>query len=137
MAYGTRDQFITPTQLDDYAGAVKDCWGKRALIGVYLLFHWLNVSLRVVSQSQKDSHENCSEDEDIVSCEWTKELFVNLSDPDLIKRVEEKYEALDGIEKGLITYLKIALDEMFNMSDVVITSLQEFFKNFAWDDVAK
>ena len=62
---------------------------------------------------------------------------MNLSDPDLIKRVEEKYEALDGIEKGLITYLKIALDEMFNMSDVVITSLQEFFKNFAWDDVAK
>ena len=34
-------------------------------------------------------------------------------------------------------YLKIALDEMFTMSDVAITSLPEFFKAFARDGVAK
>ena len=59
------------------------------------------------------------------------------SDPDLIKRVEDKYEALDGFDQGGIIYVKISLDEMFNMSDVIITSIQEFFKKFAQDGVAK
>ena len=50
------------------------------------------------------------------------------SDPDLIKRVEDKYEDLDEIEQGGITYLDFYLDEMFNMSDVVITFLHELLK---------
>ena len=62
---------------------------------------------------------------------------MNSSDPALIKRIYDKYEALDGIEEGEITYLNIYLDEMFNMSDVVITSLQELLKNFSQDVVAK
>ena len=45
-----------------------------------------------------------------------------------IKRVEEKYEALYG--------LAIAFDDIFNMSDVVITLLQESFKKFVRDGVA-
>ena len=48
---------------------------------------------------------------------------MNSSDPDLLKRVEENYEALDGLDQGGITYFNIYLNEMFNMSDVVITSL--------------
>ena len=44
---------------------------------------------------------------------------------------------MDRIEQGGITYLNIALDEMFNMSDIVITLLQKFFKNFYRDGVAK
>ena len=55
----------------------------------------------------------------------------------LIKRVEKKYGALDGLEQGGITYLKIALDKIFNMSDVAITLIQEFFKKLAQDGVAK
>ena len=51
--------------------------------------------------------------------------------------VEDKYEALDRLEQGGITYLNMALDEMFNMSDVIITFLQEFLKNFARDGIAK
>ena len=39
MAYGMRDPFIIPTLVDDYAGTVEDCWGGRAIIGVYLLSH--------------------------------------------------------------------------------------------------
>ena len=107
MAYGTRDQFITPTQLDDYAGAVKYCWGKRALIGVYLLFHWLKVLLHVVAQLQRDSYKNCSNAEEIVSCELTKELFVNSSDMSPIKRVEKKYEELYGLSKGELLTSKL------------------------------
>ena len=49
---------------------------------------------------------------------------MKFSDPALIKRVEEKYEALDGLEQGVITYLNISLDDIFNMSDVIITSHQ-------------
>ena len=66
-----------------------------------------------------------------------KDLFVDSSDPALIKGVEQKFEAMDRIEQGGITYLNIALDEMFNMSDIVITLLQKFFKNFYRDGVAK
>ena len=62
---------------------------------------------------------------------------MNSPDTDLIKRVEEKYEAMDRLEQGVVTYIKIALDEMFNTSDVIITLLQEFFNNFARDGVSK
>ena len=68
---------------------------------------------------------------------WAKELFINSTSPSLIKRIESKYDTIKGLEEGGITYLKIALDEMFDMSDIVITLLQDFFKNFARDGVAK
>ena len=66
-----------------------------------------------------------------------KGLFLKSSDPALVKRVEENYEAPYGLEQGGITYLKIAFDDMFNMSGVVITSLYEVFKNFDRYGVAK
>ena len=97
----------------------------------------VEVLLHLIAQFHRDSYENCSDDEDIVSCEWTKELFIKSSYPTTIKRVEENYEALYGIEKGGMTCLNIDLDEMFNISDVVINSLQQFFKNFTWNGVAK
>ena len=137
MAYDMRYLFIIPMLVYEYAGAVDDCWGNRASAGVYLLSHWSKVSLHVVAQFQRDSCKNWSEDKDIISCEWPKELFVNYSYPALIKMVEDKYEALEGIEQGRITYLNISLDEMFITSGVVITSLHLFFTNFAWDSVAK
>ncbi len=34
-------------------------------------------------------------------------------------------------EQGGITYIKIALDEMFTISKTVVTTHQEFFENFA------
>ena len=49
---------------------------------------------------------------------------MNSSGPALIKRVGEKYEVLYRLEKVVITYLKIALDEINNISDVLITLLQ-------------
>ena len=61
---------------------------------------------------------------------------MNSSNTVLIKRVEYKYEVLDGLEQGRIAYLKISLDYIFNMSDVVITSIKEFFKKFSQDGVA-
>ena len=61
---------------------------------------------------------------------------MNYSYPALIKMAEKKYEELDRLDQGVIKYLKIALDDMFNMSDIVITSIHEFFKNFARDGLA-
>ena len=78
----------------------------------------------MVDQFQRYLYENCSYGEDIFSFEWTKEIFINYIDPALIKRVEDKHEALGRLEQGGITYLKIALDDMFNMSDVFITLIQ-------------
>ena len=68
--------------------------------GVYLLYRWSNVSLHVVSHPQRNSYGNCNDDEDIVSCEWKKEIFVNSLNPNIIKRLEEKYKELDGIDQG-------------------------------------
>ena len=137
MGYDMLAPFIIPKLVDSRASTVGDRWGDPTSTGLNLFQHWSKLSLSTVALYQKDSYENCADDEDIVSCEWTKELFVNSSSPALVKRIEEKYEALDGLAQGGITYLKIALDEMFDMSDIVITSLQDFFKNFARDGVAK
>ena len=72
MAYDMIDPFIIPTLVDDYVVAVEDSWGIRGAMGVYLLSHWSKVLLYVVVHSQMDSYENCSDDEDIASCKWTK-----------------------------------------------------------------
>ena len=134
-AYEMRYQFVIPALIYVYASAVKDSWGNHVATGVYLLYHWSKVSLRVVAQSQRYSYANYNKDKDRISCDCTNERFLNSSDPTLIKKVKEKHEALDGLEQGGITYLNIFLDEMLNMSDAITNSLQEFFKNFVQDDI--
>ncbi len=66
-----------------------------------------------------------------------KEFLTNLCDINLVKCIEEKYNKLFEYEQGEITYLKIALDEMFMMSNMVITSLQKFLKQFAQEWVVR
>ena len=100
MAYDTRYPFIKPTLVDEYDGAVDDLWGNCAEPWVYLLSHRSKIFLCAISQLQMYSYNNFSNNEDIVSCEWTKELFVNSSYLSLVKSMEDKYEALDGLEKG-------------------------------------
>ena len=103
MDYDMIDLFIIPTLVDEYTSAVEGRWGNCTATGVYLLSHWSKVSLRVATQFQSDFYANCIGNEDIVSCERTKDPFINSSDPALIKLVDEKYEALDGINQGGIT----------------------------------
>ena len=81
--------------------------------------------------SKMDSYDHCVDNEDIDSCKWTLELFVNYWDGYLIKRIEEKYETLDELEQGGITYLNFAFDGMSSMSNFVITSLYDFIKKFS------
>ena len=76
--------FVIPTLVGEYSGVVKDSWGNRATTGVYLLSHWSKVSLRVVARPRMNSYANCDDNEDIVSCEWKKEIFVNSSNSNII-----------------------------------------------------
>ncbi len=69
--------------------------------------------------------------------EWVKELLTNLCDINLVKCIDEKFDCLAEYEQEGITYLKIALDEMFMMSDMVVMLLQHYLKQFAQDRIAK
>ena len=69
MAYDMRYPFIIPTLVDEYAVVVEDRWGNHTETGAYLLSHWSKFLLRVLAQFQIDSYDNCSHNEDIVSCE--------------------------------------------------------------------
>ena len=44
---------------------------------------------------------------------------------------------MDELEQGMITHLKIEFNEIFNMRNVVITSLHDFINNFSKDGIAK
>ncbi len=66
-----------------------------------------------------------------------KEFLTNSCDINLVKWIEEKFDDLAKYEQGRITYLKIALDEMFTMSNMVIMSLQKYLKQFAQEGIAK
>ncbi len=55
----------------------------------------------------------------------------------LVDRIDEKFDELDLYEKGGVTYIKIALDEMFTISNIVVATLQGLFEAFAKDGIAK
>ncbi len=60
------------------------------------------------------------------SMEWVKELLTNSCDITLVKCVNEKFDQLYEYEQGGITYLKIALDKIFTISNMVIMLLQKY-----------
>ncbi len=79
---------------------------------------------------QRDTFDWCTDEDDLTSMEWVKEFLTNSSDINLVKCLDEKFDQLFEYEQGGITYLKIALDEIFTMSNMVIISLQKFLKQF-------
>jgi hypothetical protein len=86
---------------------------------------------------QRDTFDWCTDEDDLTSMEWVKEFLTNSCDINLVKHIEEKFDQLFGYEQGGITYLKIMLDEMFMMSNMVITLLQKFLKLSAQEGVAR
>ncbi len=69
--------------------------------------------------------------------EWVKELLTNSCDVNLVNRIDKKFDCLAEYEQGGITCLKIAFDEMFTMSNMLIMLLQRYLKQFAQDGIAK
>jgi hypothetical protein len=68
---------------------------------------------------------------------WVKEFLANSCNVDLMKCIDEKHKFLLEYEQGGITFLKIALDEMFRMSNMVVMMLQKYLKQFAQEGIAK
>jgi hypothetical protein len=78
-----------------------------------------------------------TDEDNLTSMEWVKEFLTNSCDINLVKCLDEKFNQLFEYEQRGTTYLKIALDEMFIMSNMVISSLQNFLKKFAQEGVAR
>ena len=128
--------FVIPELLDPHALSAEDRWGDRKKSGISLLKNWGSVTLHTCCAWQRDTLDYASED-DVTSTEWAKTLMTNSCDSLLVERIDEKFEDLTGYEQGGITYIKIALDEMFTISNTVVKTLQGFFEAFAKDGIAK
>ena len=137
VAYDMYNPFMVPTWINPNAISVLARWGDRTAEAVDLFKHWSTVSLEHVCAWQRDTFDWCNSEEDLTSMEWVKEFLTNSCDINLVKRIDEKFDRLFEYEQGGITYVKIALDEMFTMSGMVVLSLQKYLKQFAQDGVAK
>jgi len=69
--------------------------------------------------------------------EWVKSLMMTSCDVLLVDRINKKFYELDLYEQGGVTYIKIALDEMFTISKIVVATLEGFVEAFAKDGIAK
>ncbi len=69
--------------------------------------------------------------------EWAKTLMMNSCDALLVERIDKKFDELRPDEQGGVMYIKLALDEMFTVSNTVVNTLQGFFENFAKESIAK
>ena len=76
IAYDMMSPFIIPYFLNIYDLKVKYLWGNHAATGVNLLKHWYKISLQQEILFKKHSYDNCVNDEDIVRCERTLDLFL-------------------------------------------------------------
>ena len=92
--------------------------------------HWSQITLDETKAFKRDTNLFASE-EDMASSDWMKDLLVNSSKAALTQCVDEKYQALDSMERGGITYLKLLLDEMFCTTNDVVSALQTLLKTFA------
>ena len=74
-----------------------------------MLQHWSPITLDETKAFQRNTNMFASE-EDMASSDWMKDLLVNSSEAVLTQRVDEKYQAVDSMERRGITYLKLLLD---------------------------
>jgi hypothetical protein len=130
------DPFVIPTLIDPDAWSVHDRWAERKLTGVHLLKNWGKLTLRQCCAWKQDSFDYASL-EDLTSTEWAKFLMINSCDALLVERIDKKFEDLSLYEQGGVTYIKLALDKMFTISNTVVATLQGFFENFSKDGIAK
>jgi hypothetical protein len=136
-AFDMFNPFIVPLWIDPDTISVLDRWGDRKANGINITKHWSQVLLKHVCAWQRDTFVWCTDNNNLTSMEWVKEFLTNSCDINLEKRIDEKFDQLYEYEQGGIMYLKIALDEMFTMSNMVVTSLQNFLKQFAKEGIAK
>jgi hypothetical protein len=88
------------------------------------------------SNWQRDVNDHAV-DEDYESIIWMKELIEGCLNSELQKQVNDKFERLDGYERGEITYFKILVVTVFKMSSLTVKSLKQFIANFGKDGLTK
>ncbi len=98
--------------------------------------NWGKLTLQQCCAWQQDSFDYASL-EDLTGMEWANSLMMNSCNALLIEQINKKFKDLSLFELGGVTYIKLALDEMFTISNTVVTTLQGFFENFAKDGIAK
>jgi hypothetical protein len=128
---------VIPEFIDPFAlSSVEDRWGDRKLTGVNLLKNWGKLTLKHCRNRHCDSFDYaCTKD--LTSMEWAKSLMMTSCDVLLVDRIDKKFNELDLYEQGGVTYIKIALDEMFTISNIVVATLHGFFDAFAKEGIAK
>jgi hypothetical protein len=136
-AFDMLSPFLIPIWTNPMAISVVDRWGDRKSEVVDSTKHWSKISLEHACAWQRDTFDWCTDENNLTSLEWVKELLTISCDLNLVKRINKKFDCLAEYEQGGITYLKIALDKMFTMSNMVIMSLQRYLKQFAQDGFAK
>jgi hypothetical protein len=136
-AFDMLDPFLIPIWMNSMAISIVDHCGDRKSEAVNLTKHWSKISLKHACAWQRDTFDWCTDENNLTSMEWVKELLTNSCDVNLVKRIDKKIDCLAEYEQGGITYLKIALDKMFRMSNMVIMLLQRYLKQFAQDGIAK
>jgi hypothetical protein len=79
----------------------------------------------------------CTDNNNLMSMEWVQVFLTNSCNNNFLKHVNEKFDQLFEYEQGGITYLKITLDEMFTVKNMVIMLLQKYLKQFAQEGLPK
>ena len=133
--YDMMDALRIPVMIDSLTTEPADCWGDETTKRD-VLTHWYQVDVADIIAFQQDMNRYASY-ADMTSIDWLKDLLMNSSEPELLKRVTEKFEKINSLAQGGITYLKCMLDEMFCMTNNVVTALQTFIKTFAEEGVSK
>jgi hypothetical protein len=124
------DPFVIPQLIDPYALSVDNCWAERKTTSIHLLKNWGKLTLHQCCAWQSDSFGYASTN-DLTSMEWAWALMMSSCDALLVKKIDKKFKDLDCFYKqGGVTYIEIALDEMFTISKTVLTTLQGFFEAF-------
>ncbi len=84
--------------------------------------NWGKHTIQQCCAWQQDSFDYASL-EDLTSIEWAISLMMDSCDALLVERINKKFEDLSPFEQGGVTYIKLALDEMFTISNTVVTTL--------------
>jgi hypothetical protein len=128
--------FVIPDLVNPHALSAEDQWGDKKLTRVHMLKNWGMLTIEQCCAWQRNSLDYASTD-DLTTIEWVKTLMTNSCDSLLIEGINEKFEELHLYKQGGITYIKLALDEMFTISNTIITTLQGFSETFAKEGIVK
>jgi hypothetical protein len=136
-AFDILEPFLIPVWINSNAICVNDHWGDRKSQCIDLTKHWSQVTLKRTCAWLRDTFDWCTNDNNLTSMEWVKKFLTNCCDINLVKHIDKKFDFLLKYEQGGITFLKVPLDEMFTMKNILIMLLQKYLNQFAQEGIAK